>query len=189
MEHAQVPAAAQTMVGWAGPAEVIHRGQQMPHPPLLEVRPAGFTPIVIDLAAGLYSWDNTLRALPAAPPEVLVRVHPVSTPGLVASGRTRPVDAVLWLIGVHAFPNGIASWLAPDDKYKLRRTPDLTNLLHTPRHALAMKRLTRGPVTLEKLVDTAGIDPISARQVVNGLSLSGALERIESRAQRRLFGS
>lgn len=189
MDYAETPtSSARTMAGWAGAAQVVHRGQQISNPPLIELEPAGQPPIVLDLASGFYVWENSLRQFPAAPSGVLVRVHPPSSPRLEPGSRARSIDAVLWMIGLHAFPDSLATWLSPDDKYQLKQVPDLANLLHTPRHALAMKRLTRGPMTLDKLVATPGIDATAALQVVNGLSLAGSLRRIESRTQRRQFG-
>jgi hypothetical protein len=84
------------------------------------------------------------------------------------------------MIGLNAFLGSPASWLRPGDKYRLKWWPEFELLPHTPDQALAVKTLAKSMMSVEKLAKLARIPQPDAQNVVNALSLMGALRRLEA---------
>ena len=58
--------------GWSGAAMAVHAVRRMPAPMLVTLQPAGRSPIVIDMRAYVYAWDEPLDALPVDPEHVQI---------------------------------------------------------------------------------------------------------------------
>jgi hypothetical protein len=178
VDHSAPPAFPE---GWAGPAMAIQSLRQIPRPILLSLVPADLPPIVIDLRDLTYDWDLPIESFPADPGVVLVGTHALDDDPRSLSRRALGVDPLLWMIGLNAFGDGLASWLRPGEKYRLKRWPDLGRLPHTPEQLRVIKTLAKGLMTIEKLSAKASVDLGEARRVVAALSLMALLRRIESR--------
>jgi len=168
-------------MGWAGAAMAIQSIRQIAKPILISLSPAGYKSIAIDLRTNMYVWAVPLTEFPADPGEVRVGTYPIAgdDPGL--AGSQLGIDPLLWMIGLHAYPLGPASWLRPGDKFRLKWWPDFDLLPHTPTQALLIKKLAGSMMTVDKLAKIAKVDQLEAQQVVNALSLMGALRRLESK--------
>lgn len=166
--------------GWAGAATAIHALRQIPRPILISLTPRGFSSIAIDPRTNEFVWDVPLAEFPVDPGSVTVGTYPIEgdAPGL--GGKRLGIDPLLWMIGLHAFPGKPASWLRPGDKFRLRWWPDFDFIPHTPMQKHIIKTSAKAMVTVEKLATSAKVELAEAQQVINGLSLMGALRRLES---------
>ncbi|MDZ4044640.1 MAG: hypothetical protein U1E32_02530 [Rhodoglobus sp.] len=167
--------------GWAAAATAIHGIQQIPRPILISLAPAGHPPLAIDLRDHQYVWATPLDQFPAAPADVVLGTYPLDPedPGL--AGDLQGVDPLLWLIGLHGFPGGRASWLRPGDKYRLKWLPDLDMLPATADQLRVVKTTVKSLMTVDKLASLAKVPLDEAQSVVNALSLMGALRRVEGK--------
>ncbi|MDH6181477.1 hypothetical protein M2152_001659 [Microbacteriaceae bacterium SG_E_30_P1] len=170
-----------TSPGWAGAATAIHGLQQIARPMLMSLSPADFGTIAIDLRHQEYVWSVPLDQFPAEPSDVAVATYPIAgdDPGL--AGPTLGLDPLLWLIGLHAFRGGRASWLRPGDKYRLKWWPELDLLTATDDQLHIVKTLAQALMTVEKTAQRARRPVEEVQQVVNALSLMSALRRIEGK--------
>lgn len=171
-------AAPQLAPGWGPAAIAINSFRRIENPLVLFLQPQGHGTIVIDLMAHEFNWTTPLSAFPADPGVVAVGTQPVTLNS--PSPLQRPgqdLDALLWLIGLAAFPRGRAPWLAPDEKVRLRRWPYFEALEHTAEQEKLIKVLARGFMTVDKLAAAAKADRAEAQRVVNALSLMLALRR------------
>lgn len=166
--------------GWAGAATAIHAIRQIPRPILMSLTPEGYRSIAIDPRTNEYVWDVPLSEFPARPASVVVGTYPIDgeSPGL--AGERLGIDALLWMIGLNAFPDSLATWLRAGDKFRLKWWPDFDFLPHTDTHKRIIKTLAKSMMTVDKLATLAKVDLAEAREVVNALSLMGALRRLES---------
>ncbi|MCU1439718.1 MAG: hypothetical protein JWP85_715 [Rhodoglobus sp.] len=166
--------------GWAGAAMAINSIRQIPRPILLALVPEGHGSIVIDFRDLTYVWDTPIERFPTSPGVVQVGTHALDGDDRSLARGAVGLDPLLWMIGLHAFPGGLASWLRAGDKHRLKRWPDFDVLPHTPEQARVVKTLAKGLMTVEKLAKRAAVGDETARQVVNALSLMAALRRVES---------
>lgn len=165
----------------------VHSVQQLARPILISLEVAGHGTFVIDPRSSTYVWSPPPDAstdageqFPVSPDFVYVTTYPVEldSPGLI--GTAVGVDALFWMIGLNAFAGTSASWLRPGDKYRLKWWPEFDLLPHTPDQARAVKVLAKSMMSVEKVARLARIFESNAHDVVNGLSLMGALRRLEA---------
>lgn len=164
--------------GWGPAATAINSFRRIENPLVLFLQPQGHGTIIIDLMAHEYSWTTPLSQFPDHPGVVAVGTQPITLNS--PSPLQRPgqdLDALLWLIGLAAFPAGRAPWLGADEKFRLRRWPYFEALDHTPEQERIIKVLARGFMTVDKLAQAAKTDRAEAQRVVNALSLMVALRR------------
>ena len=164
--------------GWGPPATAVQGFRRLEQPVALLLQPEGMPPAVLDLMKHEYVWALPLTQFPVDPGQVLVATQPITrdTPSPIR-GSGDDLDALLWLIGLHAYPGRRAPWLAADEKFRLRRWPYFEALVHTPEQAKVVKALARGFMTVEKAASSAKVEPAEAQRVVNALSLMTALRR------------
>ncbi len=164
--------------GWGPAAVAINSFRHIENPLVLFLQPQGHGTIIIDLMAHEYSWTTPLTQFPDYPGVVAVGTQPITLTS--PSPLQRPgqdLDALLWLIGLSAFPAGRAPWLAADEKFRLRRWPFFEALEHTGEQQKLIKVLARGFMTVDKLAQSAKTDRAEAQRVVNALALMMALRR------------
>ncbi|CAN5316173.1 hypothetical protein BH10ACT7_BH10ACT7_14260 [soil metagenome] len=173
--------------GWSGAAMAVHAVQQIPTPILISLEVSGHGTFAIDPRSNTYVWSAPTGAsvfpfeqFPTFPQSVRVTTYPVEldSPGLV--GTAFGVDALFWMIGLNAFAGAPASWLRPSDKYRLKWWPAFDLLPHTVDQARAVKTLAKSMMSVEKLAKLARVPVPAAHDVVNALSLMGALRRLEA---------
>lgn len=187
MDHSTTPSPPSPFsAGWAGAAMAVHAVQQIPSPILISLEVAGHGTFAIDPRSNTYVWSAPAGAsghageqFPTSPESVRVTTYPIEldSPGLI--GSAIGVDALFWMIGLNAFAGAPASWLRPGDKYRLKWWPEFDLLPHTVEQARAVKTLARSMMPVEKLARLARVPEADAHDVVNALSLMGALRRLE----------
>lgn len=165
--------------GWTGAAMAIQAVRQLARPILVSLVPPNLPPIVIDLRYLTYDWDVPISRFPKDPGPVQVGTHFLDDDPREISSRAVDVDPLLWMIGLHAFAGERASWLRAGDKYRLKRWPDFALVPCTPDQQRVVKTLAQGLMTAEKAAQKAKVTESIAHDVVNALSLMGALRRID----------
>ena len=95
--------------GWSGATMAVHAVRRMPALMLVTLQPAGRSPIVIDMRAYVYAWDEPLDALPVDPEHVQIGTRAIRDAEPVFAGddyvEHAPVitgvalEPLLWLIG------------------------------------------------------------------------------------------
>lgn len=160
----------------------VHSIQQIAKPILISLSPDDYPTIIIDPRHREYAWSVPLTQFPDFPDEVQFGTYPLTedAPGL--GGEVRGVDALFWMIGVSSFAGAPATWLRWGDKFKLKWWPDLDIIPHTPEQAKLVKYLARGLMTAEKLASGAGAGVAEAQNVINALSLMGALRHVPGKS-------
>jgi hypothetical protein len=164
--------------GWGPAATAVNSFRHIENPLVLFLQPQGHGPIIIDLTSHEFTWTTPLAQFPDHPGIVSVGTQPItlnSPSPMVRPGQD--LDALLWLIGLAAFPAGRAPWLGADEKFRLRRWPYFEALDHTPEQEKIIKVLARGFMTVDKLAQSAKTDRSEAQRVVNALALMMALRR------------
>lgn len=170
------------LAGWAGAASAVHAIQHMAIPMtlLLDVAPhrgAAHDTITLDFAYNAFEWTGSLQDFPFAPASVHIETRPgiPDLPSLDLPGRA--LDPLLWLIGYHAFGDEPAPWMSPDERYRLRRWPSLSDLAIDLDQVRMIAMLGSAFATADELAAAAHTPPASARRLVNALSVAGILRR------------
>lgn len=174
-------------VGWSGAAMALNAVRRMPSAMIVSLRADALDPMLIDMRGYVYQWSVPLEQFPMSPTSVVIGTRAIDEPAPafaeVDYGYTRPafagdpLDALLWLIGTHAFDGTRASWLRSGDRYRLYRWPELEKLPITDEQVRIVKTSARGFMTVDTLAAKSGVDLEAAQRVVNALSLMALLRR------------
>jgi hypothetical protein len=149
----------------------VHAVRRMPNPVLLRLDIVGAGSVTIDTARTEYAGDLVLTSALAVPECVVIATHPAT--GIPLPGA-RDLDPLLWFVGLNAFDDRPASWLWPDDRYRLVRWP---NLLDAGTADIRMfAALANAHLSPAELASVAGTDGAAARRVINALTLMGVLD-------------
>lgn len=175
---AALPAGEQAApeLGWSGAALALHSVQTAGVPMLIELEVVGHPPITIDTRHQAFEWQLALDWFPENPVGVRVSIElvdpkapaPFELPG-------ESLDALLWKIGNAAFPERLAPWLTPGERYQLERWPNVTSLQPDMDQIRQTAMLANGSFTVEELAWLSGRSTDSARRLINTLSLVGVL--------------
>ncbi|WP_141879311.1 hypothetical protein [Homoserinimonas aerilata] len=168
--------------GWAAAATAIQSMQGMPLALVMRVTAWGQPPILVDPRYNAYAGGPDDAAFPESPPAVLVEtqlVGPDAGPAFALPGRD--LDALLWRIGLLAFPDRVAGWLTPGVRVRLQRWPNLMAMQHSFEDVSMAALLANSTFTVKELAEASGCSFERARSLVNALSLMGVLH-VESDA-------
>ncbi|MCW4386216.1 DUF2510 domain-containing protein [Salinibacterium sp. SYSU T00001] len=174
-------AAAAPEVGWAGAALTLHSVLAARVPMLIELAIAGHPSVRVDTRFGAFTWDLPLTLFPTAPAGVRVGVELIDVaapPVFLLPGQS--LDELLWRIGLCAFPDRIAPWLQPGQRYRLSRWPNLSTLQPTMEQMRQTAMLANSVFSLEELAHATGSDLLSTRHLINAYSLIGCLDTLPS---------
>lgn len=173
---AALPAGPEEAVqGWAGAALTIHSMRKAGLPTILDIEVAGHPSITVDSRTNTFSWQLSLDRFPPEPSAVKVAVRIVddSTPAPFENGA--PLDGLLWSIGLAAFPEQLAPWLA-EGAYRMSRWPDLSGFEPDPDPIRQAAMLSNGTFTIEQLANFTGRSIEPTRSLINALGLIGVLD-------------
>ncbi|MBL8263445.1 MAG: hypothetical protein JNM58_13560 [Xanthomonadaceae bacterium] len=91
-------------------------------------------------------------------------------------GHQKPLDPLLWRIGLNMPPRGTLPWARDDVRVRLRRWPDFGHLgAHRPHFAIAA-HMGRAAWAAEDLARASGQDPADVRAFLNACGLCGLLD-------------
>lgn len=179
----ELPQSLPTVVGWASAAVAIHSVRRIPTPVLLRLDVVGFGSLLVDFRHHAFEWETPLERFPEDPGAVLVETHP-TTPDAPAPFALpgRDLDGLLWLVGQHAFPTRPATWLWNDDRYRLRRWPNLAELPISLEQVRMTAMLGNAAATPAELAAAVGVPLEVAQRLINAYSLMGILRSAPAEA-------
>lgn len=91
-------------------------------------------------------------------------------------GHQKPLDPLLWRIGLHMPPRAAMPWAASGIRVRLRRWPDFGHLgAHRPHFAIAA-HMSRSAWTADDLVRASGQDLADVHAFLNACGLCGLIE-------------
>jgi hypothetical protein len=177
------PESLPTVIGWASAAVAIHSVRRIPTPVLLRLDVVGFGSVAVDFRHHAFHWETPLERFPENPGAVLVETHP-TTPDAPAPFELpgRDLDGLLWLVGQHAFPTRTATWLWADDRYRLRRWPNLAELPISLEQVRMTAVLGNAAATPAELAEAVGAPLEVAQSLINAYSLMGILRSAPAEA-------
>jgi hypothetical protein len=165
------------VVGWSTAATALRAAAASPTPMLVRLDPAGHAPIFVDFRHNAFSWDVPLELFPDEPSEVVVRTiaaQPDHGPLFDLPGRE--LDGLLWLVGLHGFAGGPASWIRPGTRVRLVRWPNFTVLPRQMAHIRMTAALVNAHLTTGELARATGVPISDAQRLVNALTLMDAVD-------------
>ena len=167
-------------VGWARVAMALQTLQGLPDAVLLvDLADGGL--IVVDWGRKDYWWQRAPQAFPLRPTISKIRVYREEGARLpFMLEQPAELSSLLWLVGIHAFPQAPAWWLAEGVSYQLARWPDFTVLAHATEHVSMTALLARRAYSADELAVAADVDPAMAQSFINALSLMGLLRETAS---------
>lgn len=169
--------------GWTEAAIAVRSIMQIEAPLLLSLQPDGFEPIYVDFRHHAFDWSRPLADFPTTATIVQVETEPVpvNAPPLFEL-PAQNLDNLLWTIGLNAFDGAPASWLAPGDRYRLRRWPNFTEMDHTVEHLQLTAMLGQAHLSIEELASASQAHYVSATRIINAFSLMNILQIIDAPA-------
>lgn len=170
---ARIPAPS---AGWAGAAMAVRAVQLSTTPLLLTLGIAETGTVLIDVRHRAYDGVLPAAQLPVAPASVSIETHP-TFPGapLPFPAPGAELDALLWHIGYHAFPETVAPWMPESARVRLTRWPNLSDMPISLDHVRMTAMLGNGYATAAELAATAGVDLAIARSTLNAFGVVGIL--------------
>src|ERR1700712_5502960 len=174
----EAPQTHPELSGWAGPATAIHALGQMALPMTLRLHVEAHGTMAIDFAHNAYAWTHTLAEFPRVPASVELETSPAPADGsapFALPGRT--LDPLLWLIGLNAFGDSPAPWLTEDERFRLRRWPNLTELDVPLDQVRVIAMFGNTFATPHEVAAAANLDVREVNRMVNGFSAMGILRR------------
>jgi hypothetical protein len=91
-------------------------------------------------------------------------------------GHQKPLDPLLWRIGLHMPPRAAMPWAAPGSRVRLRRWPDFGHLgAHRPHFAIAA-HMSRSAWAAGALARASGQDLADVHAFLNACGLCGLIE-------------
>lgn len=167
-----------TTAGWEQAAIAMNSVLQLSIPMLMKMEFDAHDPLFIDFRYRAFAWSTPLSAFPEDAVLAGLQTEPTDLDaGLLFDLPGQPLDGLLWLIGLNSFHGGRAPWLAPNERYKLSRWPNLTQHRHTMRQMQMLAVLGNAYVSAGELADMAGVDNSEAQSLINALSLLRILNR------------
>jgi hypothetical protein len=159
-------------VGWTNAAIAVRSILQLSFPMFLCLRVDGHSPILIDFRHRAFTWGTPLDAFPASPGYVNVETEATTlTAAPLFTLPGQDVDGLLWMMGSSAFDGAPATWLAPGDRYRLSRWPNIIQLGITPEQVRMTALLGSGFFTARELALASGTDVASANRLINAFTL------------------
>jgi hypothetical protein len=158
-------------VSWARVAMSIVSARQS-NGVLLTVDFADQPPLTIDLERHEFSWEGMGGPIPAhvSVMRVMLLQHPTAD---VFVGHD--LDLLLWAIGLTAFGDERAGWLAPDSRVRLVGWPNLTVLDHSAEQVRMTAALGTMFLTAEELATSVEVSTGEAQRLINALGLMDLL--------------
>ena len=159
-------------VGWTPAAIAISSVMALNTPVNLKMSIESHGPLLIDFHRHEFSWATPLEEFPIDAVHTGLETDPTSPdapPYCEQPGKD--LDGLLWQIGINAFGGSPAFWLAPDERYRLTRWPNLTQHSHDMRQVRMIAVLGNAYASAGELAAFAGVEESEAQRLINALSL------------------
>ena len=166
-----------TPLGWTQAAIAVNSVLELSIPMFLKMELDAHGPLLIDFRYHAFAWSTPLSDFPANAILMGLETEPTDlAAALLFDMPGQNLDGLLWLIGINSFNGARALWLAPDERYKLSRWPNLTQHAHSMRQMHMMAILGNAYLSVSELATMAGVDESEAQRLINALSLMRILE-------------
>lgn len=162
---------------WDQIAVALYSIVQNSAPAVAEIRVENLDMIRIDFRFRAYNSRIPLEQVAANGSRIAIRstlVEAYRPPIVNLPGES--LDKLFWFIGSQAFHGTGAPWLKPEDRYRLRRWPNFTELNHAVADMRAAAAIGNCFLNAAELASAAGISVESATRTLNAYSLMGLLE-------------
>ncbi len=171
-ESAPAPSEQPMAVGWTQSAIALNSILQLKTPMFLKLELQSHGPVLIDFRYHAFSWSTPLEEFPVDAVHTGIETQPadLSMPALFQLPGQN-LDGLLWVVGTNSFDGAPASWLAPNERYKLSRWPNLTQHSHSMSQMHMMAMLGNAYLSTDELADLAGVEKSEAQRLINALSL------------------
>ncbi|RVQ69487.1 hypothetical protein EKN06_04775 [Croceicoccus ponticola] len=175
--HAGHDAHGEFCAAWDQIAVALYSIVQNSAPAVAEIRIENLDMIRIDFRFRAYNSRIPLEHVSANGSRIAIRstlVEAFRPPIVNLPGES--LDKLFWFIGSQAFHGMGAPWMKPEDRYRLRRWPNFTELNHAVADMRAAAAIGNCFLNAAELSAAAGITPEAATRTLNAYSLMGLLE-------------
>jgi hypothetical protein len=172
----QAPPEYPITVGWTQAVMAVHSVLALKTPVHLKMDIEMHGPLLIDFRHHAFSWSTPLEYFPVDAVHTRLATVPTTAdapPYFELPGQD--LDGLLWEMGINSFGGGAAFWLAPDERYRLTRWPNLTRHSHNMSHVRMIAVLGNAHASTAELAAFAGVQESEAQRLINALSLMGIL--------------
>ncbi len=162
---------------WAEVAMVLYSIMQNSQPVIAEMSVAGTDTIQIDFRFRAFSTDVPIENLPCAPIRAAIRTvtaQPEWPPAFALPGQS--LDKLLWFVGINAFSGAPAPWIKPEERYRLQRWPNFTEMSYRPEHMRMTALIGNAFLSPEEIALQARVPVETAVRMINAYSLMGLLQ-------------
>ncbi|MBC2666007.1 hypothetical protein H7F51_10755 [Novosphingobium flavum] len=162
---------------WAETALTLYSIMQNSAPVIAEISIASNALVQADFRYRAFSSTAPIEELPAAPRQVTIRTvspPPDWPPSFALPGQ--PLDKLLWFVGYNAFDGAPAPWLHPEDRYRLQRWPNFTEIAYQLDHMRMTAMIGNAYMNPRELAGACGAPFDSAQRMINAYSLMGLLQ-------------
>jgi hypothetical protein len=165
-------------VGWTHAVMAVHSVLSLKSPMHVRMEIEMHGPLLIDFRHHAFSWSTPLDYFPLDAVHTRLLTVPTTAdapPYFELPGQN--LDGLLWLMGLNSFGGETAFWLAPGERYKLTRWPNLTRHSHNMSQVRMIAVLGNAYASTAELAAFAGVEESDAQRLINALSLMGILSR------------
>jgi hypothetical protein len=160
-------------VDWSRLALRLRTAIELDEDLMLEVVADGAPALVIDVPGRTFWWPHPISEFPMR--VRTLSITPIDLRSFDAESAGNDLEPLLWQIAHASFQGERAHWLKPNDRYRLRRWPNLTLLPHDTDQVQAMSVLGQASLTAQEFTAIAGLEPLEAGRLLSALSLMGLL--------------
>lgn len=165
-------------VGWTQAAMAVKAVLSLNTPVHLRMIFESHEPLLIDFRHHAFSWTTPLEEFPVDAVHTRLETVPTSPeapPFFELPGQD--LDGLLWEMGINAFGGSPAFWLAPNERYRLTRWPNLTQHSHNLSQVQMIAVLGNTYASPAELAAFSGVKLADAQRLINALSLMRILSR------------
>lgn len=160
-------------VDWSRLALRLRTAIELDEDLMLEVVADGGPALVIDVPGRTFWWPHPISDFPLR--VRTLSITPIDPRSFDADSAGDDLEPLLWQIAHASFEGDRAHWLKPNDRYRLRRWPNLTLLPHDTDQVQAMSVLGQASLTSHEFASVSGLEPLDAGRLLSALSLMGLL--------------
>lgn len=168
---------------WAEVAMSIYSIMQNSASVIAEVEIAHIGALTVDFRYRAFTSDVAVEDIPSLPVHATIRTTPAqpgTPPAFILPGQS--LDKLLWFIGINAF-HGAAPWLRNEDRYRLQRWPNFTEMAYEMDHMRMTALMGNAYFNAEELAAASSVPIDTAVRMLNAYSLMGLLQVSEGQAK------
>lgn len=159
---------------WADVAIAMYSIMQSGAPTVATIDVPDRGTVSIDFRYRIFSCEGSLSNFPLVPHTIRLRTEIVGKDAPAAVELPgQQLDKFLWFVGHNAFGNAQAPWLCPDDRFRLQRWPNFTELSHSMEHMRLTAAMGNRFLGIEELCTIGDAPREVVVRMLNAYSLMG----------------